>query len=153
MCNCMADQRQTKRHHRRGVRSQIRKACVKRYEPEAMDGKAPALTVERHLKYSPSTRSVALIGRDAIFTISCPVIVVARAGREFGNEWAEPDKSQQECEDWQQFIECAWVAGHGSVIRPHPSPCTDRLPTNEIASKVATSLKDMRILRKNLYRK
>ena len=68
----------------RGVRSQIRKECVKRYEPAALGIEVSALAVERTLKYSVAVRNLASTGSDATFTISWPVIVVARAGVEFG---------------------------------------------------------------------
>jgi hypothetical protein len=66
----MTDRRQTKKTPRAWYQSQIKKACVKRYEPAALGREVSALAVERRLRYSPLVRNIAATGSDATFTIS-----------------------------------------------------------------------------------
>ena len=116
-----------------------------RYELAALGIEVSALAVERRLRYLPPARNLASTGNDTTFTISCPVIVVARAGVEFGVGGTGADKQQWQCMAGQQFIGCDCEWRHGVMAPSYGTPRTGKLPMREIATSAVTSLKAMRI--------
>ncbi len=109
------------------------------------DGDASARAVERGSKRSPWPRNATAIGIDAIFAISCPVIVVARTGIGFGAGCDGADISQWQCVVRQQSIGRGCASWHGAAVGSHESTRVGKLPMSEIASRTVSSLRAVHI--------
>ena len=84
----------TKRHHGRDSPSQIRKACVERYEGAAAG--AEASTPALHAKWltPPLPGNIASAEITVNFSIRWPGAGVARAGSGFDSGWVGADTLQ-----------------------------------------------------------
>jgi hypothetical protein len=109
------------------------------------DGDASVRAVEHGSKRSPWLRNVTAIGIDAIFAISRPVTVVVRTGIGFGAGCDGADISQWQCVVRQQSIDRGCASWHGAAVGSHDSTRVGKLPMSEIASRIVSSLRAVRI--------
>jgi hypothetical protein len=82
-----------------------------------------------------------VIGIEAIFAISRPVAVVARAGIGFDVGRDGADMSQWQCAARQQSIDRGCASRHCAAAGSHDSTRVGRLPMSEIARRTVSSLK------------